>query len=243
MSSNSDLFSFAIRLVQAYSPQTFEGLKKLVPQVGQNQGVALESQQPTREQFRAMKDQALQDVRDLAGSVTLLIGTRYTGKSSLCWRLCEYFGRPAYAVSPEEPPPNWITERKLDEIVDITLVPPMSTLVLDDLPSYASNRDYNDELVQAIEALIPVVRKRRKLHLIISTQSTVQADKYIGADCELAFLKPLGTFVEERPVVRAIYKKFVRNIFEGRSQDWIHRHAVMIHNNYKGVIEIAEAKK
>ncbi len=241
--SNSDIFNFAIRLVQAYSPQTVEGIKKLVPQVGQLQGVAPESQQPTREQFDRMRHQALTEVKELDGSVTVIIGGRGLGKTVLEYRIAEFFGRPTYAVSPEEKPPSWVIPITLEDLLDETKVPVKSTLVCDDLPAYASNRDYNDTLVQGLEKIIPMVRHKRKLHLIFGTQTSAQADKYVG-DCELGFLKPLGLFVEERPRVRQIYKEFgVEKVFEGQSLDWVKRHAVMISRTYKGVVEIAEAKK
>jgi len=185
--------------------------------------------------------QALQTVKDKKGSVTVLLGTRSTGKSELAYRLAEFYARPTFAVSPEQRPPAWIRPIGLGDIDKV--VPPRSTLILDDLPVYASNRDYNNQLVQALERIIPMVRHRRQLHLIFCSQNSAQADKCI-LDCDLAFLKPLGILCQdvERPFIRRVYKEDVDPEFEGKGESWIVRHAFMMSRTYKGIVEIARAR-
>ncbi len=181
------------------------------------------------------KDLALLSLKKKDGSVSVLLGTRETGKSELSWRLAEFFGRVTYAVSPEQVPrPPWITRVRLEEIDDL---PSNITLIMDDLPVLASNRDYNSLLVQNLEKIIPMVRHDRKWHLIFCSQSAVQADKYI-LDCDAAFFKPLGLLIEERPVVAKVYRERVNPAFEGKNEDFIRRHAYMYTRNWSGIIEV-----
>jgi len=194
------------------------------------------------------KDEALLSLRKKLGSVTLVFGSRDTGKTELCYRFMEFLGRPCYAVSPQQRPPPWIKRLKLEDI--FKEVPPCSTLFLDDLPAYMSNKDYNDALARAVEKVIPMVRHAPappefpigRCHLIFASQSAAQADKYI-LDCDLAFLKPLGLLTPdmERPNVRRIYEKLVDPIFEGKSERWTQRHAFMLSRQYKGLIDIKRA--
>ena len=185
------------------------------------------------------KDMALLSVRQKPGSVTVIVGTRDTGKSTMAYRYCEFLGRKTYAVSPEERPPSWVERIKLEEVFDC--VKPHSTLVCDDLPAYASNRDYNNNLIAALEKMIPMVRHERELHLVFCTQSSAQADKYI-LDCDMAFFKPLGLLFEdlERPGITKLYKKYVNPEFDGRSENWIKRHAYMFSRTYKGLITVSK---
>ena len=190
------------------------------------------------------KDYALSIVKKKKGSVTVNLGTRETGKSELSYRLAEFFGRRTYAVSPEQRPPSWIQWVSIKEVEQKVL--PYSTLIFDDLPAYASNRDYNDLLVQEMERLIPMCRHKRALHLIFNSQSSAQADRYI-LDCELAFLKPLGILMDdvERPNIRRIYRNEVDPYFEKvmeQSSDpelAIKKHAWMRSRYWKGGVEIA----
>jgi hypothetical protein len=179
---------------------------------------------------------ALEEVKRKDGSISLWIGTRETGKTVGAHREAEYFGRPTYTVSPEERPPSWITLVRLSEIDKL---PPRITLILDDLPAYMSNRDYNNQLVQAMERIVPMCRHKRKWHIIFNTQSTAQADKYI-LDCELAFFKPLGILMDdaERPNIRRIYRQLVNPYFENRTEDFIRKHAYMKSRTYVGGIGI-----
>jgi hypothetical protein len=192
----------------------------------------------TGDEPNSLRTDALEEVKRKDGSVSLDIGTRETGKTVLAHRLAEYYGRPTYSVSPEEKPPSWITPIKLKDLDDL---PTWITVILDDLPAYMSNRDYENQLVQSVERIVPMVRHKRKWHLIFNTQSSAQADKYI-LDCELAFFKPLGVLMDdaERPAIRRIYKNIVTPFFEGRTEHFIRTHAFMKSRTYCGGIAIAK---
>ena len=184
------------------------------------------------------KDIALLELKRKLGAVIVILGTRGTGKTELAYRLAEFLEKPTYAVSPEQKPHLAFIERinfgEIDE-----RVMPGSTVIFDDLPAYASNRDYNESLVRELERIIPMVRHERKLHLIFNSQSAAQADKYI-LDCDMAFLKPLGLLFEdlERPAIKKLYKEYVMPEFDGKQDSWIVRHAYMYSRIFKGVIEI-----
>jgi len=194
------------------------------------------------------KDKALLEVKNKDGSVTVILGTRDTGKTELAYRYAQFLGRPTFAVSPQQNPPTWITKIKLGDVED--RVPPRSTLICDDLPSYASNRDYNEELVKTLEKIIPMVRHERQppdfpvgeVHLVFCSQSAAQADKYI-LDCDLAFLKPLGLLYAdlERPNIRKLYRELVDPEFDQKERVWILRHAYMLSRSWRGIIEISKA--
>jgi len=196
------------------------------------------------------KDQALLTVKRKAGSITTILGTRETGKSQLAFRLAEFYDRPVYAISPQERPPRWITRINLDQIE--TAIPENCTLICDDLPSYASNRDYNDSLVRTLEHIIPMVRHERqppefpvgRVHLIFCSQSAAQADKYI-LDTDLAFFKPLGLLYQdlERPAIKKIYNDIVMPEFIGHTDQWIQRHAYMLSRAWRGMIEYHMSEK
>ncbi len=193
------------------------------------------------------KDQALMEVKRKAGSVTVVVGTRETGCTTLCLRLAEFFGRPTYAVSPQETPPYWVKSVTLSEALSI--IPENSTLILDDLPVYMGHRDYNETDVKRMEKAIPMVRHEKhppefligKVHLIFRTQSLAEADKYIGG-CDLAFFKPQGLLTAdmERNYAQRIYRKEVNPYFAGRSHDFILKHAWMKHQMYCGPITITK---
>lgn len=186
------------------------------------------------------KDRSLLTFKNKLGAVAVLLGTRGTGKTELAYRLAEFVDKPTFAVSPEQAPhPNFI--RRI-EIGEIETVPSDSTLICDDLPVYASNRDYSDSLVRALEKLIPMVRHERRMHLIFCSQSSAQADKYI-LDCDIAFFKPLGLLYDdlERPNIRRIYRDLVDPCFAGKSEEWIVRHAYMLAREFKGIVEVRKA--
>jgi hypothetical protein len=190
------------------------------------------------------KDTALLEVKGKAGSVAVIVGTRDTGKTVVSRRLAQFYGRPVYIVSPQQAAPSWMTPITFQEIEE--RVPENCTLILEDLPSYASNRQYNNETVQTLERIVPMVRHDRhppdfpvgKVHLIIITQSTAQADKYV-LDCDLALFKPLGLLNEERPNVARIYKNFVNPEFVGKDSMWIKTHAYLMTPTWRGIIEIS----
>ena len=191
------------------------------------------------------RDVALINLRNKIGSVIVVLGSRDTGKTELCYRLMEFLGRPAFAVSPQQEPPGWITWLKVEDIFE--RVPPDSTLFLDDLPAYMSNKDYQDSFVRAIEKVIPMVRHEPRppefplgqIHLIFASQSAAQADRYI-LDCDAAFLKPLGLLMDdmERPNIAKIYRNLVNPEFDGKDDWFIKRHAYMMSRTYRGIIDI-----
>lgn len=192
------------------------------------------------------KDMALMELKKLDGAGIVLIGTRNTGKTTLAYRLAEFLARPTFAFSPqEEHIPNWITS--LHEPDDVFNVPKYSTLILDDLPAYMGNQDYRDDFSQKIHRAIPMLRHEPKppdfplgkIYVIFNTQSSAAADRYI-LDCDMAFLKPLGMFGQEfeRPKIAKIYKEYVNPCFDGKTDDFIHRHAFMWSRMYKGLIRI-----
>ena len=202
-------------------------------------------QQPKGRTVLSDKDTALLNLRNKKGSVIVLLGSRDTGKSELAYRLAEFLDRPAFAVSPQQKPPSWITWIKLEEIEN--RVPSMSTLICDDLPAYFSNRDYNEALSRLLERIIPMVRHERlppefpvgEVHLIFSSQSAAQADRYI-LDCDAAFLKPLGLLLAdvERPHIARIYRTLVDPEFDGHDDAWIQRHCYMLTRGFRGLIEV-----
>ena len=183
------------------------------------------------------KDTALIELRQKEGAVIVILGTRGTGKTELAYRLAEFLGKPVFAISPEQVPhPDFITLVKPEEIND--RVSPNSTLILDDVPAFMSNRDYHDSLVREIEKIIPMVRHQRKLHMIFCSQSGSVADRYIlDADC--AFLKPGSIFLDdlERPGIKKQYQE-ANQFFQGKDMEWVRRHAFMITPTFKGLVEI-----
>ena len=196
-----------------------------------------QAQQPGNISY-SERDQALLSLKRKEGAVIVILGTRGMGKTELAYRLAEFLGKPTYAVSPEQKPhPGFITEINLDEVEE--RIPPRSTLICDDVPAWMSNRDYSDSFVKMLEKMIPMVRHKKKIHLIFNAQSSAAADKYI-LDCDMAFFKPLGLLYDdlERPNIRRIYKNNVDEHFEGKDEAWIVRHAVMWSRTFKGVIEI-----
>lgn len=204
-----------------------------------------QQQQPEEQIYQTVSDRptALNELRSKAGSVTVIVGTRDTGKTILSRRFAEFLGRPTFAVSPQQETPRWIT--RIDFANVFELVPEFSTLILDDLPAYASNRSYNDELVQTLERIVPMVRHERmppefpigRVHLIFCTQSTAQADRYI-LDCDAALFKPLGLLNEERPNVARIYKTLVNPEFENKPTMWVKSHAYLMTPTWRGVIQV-----
>ncbi len=192
------------------------------------------------------KDIALIALKRKAGSVVVCLGSRDTGKTTLAYRIAEFLERPTYAVSPQQKPPDWIEWIKVEDILE---VPSKTTLICDDLPAYMSNKDYNESLSKSIEKIIPMVRHERmppdfpvgEVHLIFSSQSAAQADKYI-LDCDAAFLKPLGMLMGdvERPHIAKIYRDFVDPEFNNQSDNFVHRHAYMLTRQFKGLIEVGK---
>ena len=181
-------------------------------------------------------------VKDLVnrdGSVVLILGRIETGKTVLGYRLCQGLQRPIYAISPEQTPPEWAKEIKLEEIAEKP--PPNSTLFCDDLPLYASQRDYYDTYVRTLERIIPVVRHKRRIHLLFSAQSSGMIDKFVMAANMIFFKPPNLLFLDiERPSVRAIYRKLMP-IFNQMTEDQLKRHAFLWAQNWRGLVRIDKA--
>ena len=175
-------------------------------------------------------------LRHKAGSVTIILGRRESGKTVLAYRLAELLSRPIYAVSPEQAVPKGVIELDFSELEDSP--PSRSTLILDDTPVYASQRDYNSPAVRIMEKLIPVVRHKRKLHLIFVSQSSALSDRYI-LTADIVFLKqPSLLFVEtERPQVARFYRT-VAPIFERMNEAQRKRHVYLISDDWRGLVRI-----
>jgi hypothetical protein len=163
--------------------------------------------------------------------------------TTLSYVVAKALGRPTYAISPQQTPPPWITPITLNQIW--TKLPSRCTLILDDMPAYASNRDYTNELVKNLERLVPMVRHEPhppewpvgEIQLIFSSQSAAQADKYM-LDCDCVFFKPLGLLYEdyERQNIKRIYRDYVNAYFNGKDHDWVLHHAWMRTPEYNGGI-------
>jgi len=200
----------------------------------------------SQQQVRTLdqKDVALINLKQKPGASIVVFGARDTGKTELCYRLAEFLNKPTYAVSPQQKPPSWITWiREPDDI--FSTLPPDSTLLMDDIPAYMSNKDYAESFSRSMEKVIPMVRHDPqppefpigRCHLIFSSQSSAQADRYI-LDCDMAFLKPLGLLLQdiERPTLAKIYRTMVDPEFEGQDEFFIKTHAFMLSRTYKGLI-------
>ncbi len=194
------------------------------------------------------KDQALMEVKGKAGSITVVLGTRETGCTTLCLRIAELFARPTFIISPQETPPAWAKPVTLSQALS-GMIPEHSTLILDDLAVYMGNRDYSDADVKKMEKAIPMVRHDKhppdypigKTHMIFRTQSAAQADKYI-LDCDLAFFKPLGLLTNdmERPSIARLYRKEINPYFAGKNTEFVRKHAYMMHQSYRGLITVSK---
>jgi len=175
-------------------------------------------------------------LRKKDGAVVLILGRRESGKTILAQRLAEILERPTYAISPEQSTPHWIREIKLEQVSE--LPPPNSALILDDIPVYASQRDYTDTFIRALEQLIPVVRHRRKIILIFSSQSSGLSDKYI-MDSDIILLKSANMLFSdlERPSVVKLYKQ-VMPIFDEMSLRQQQKHCFLFSQSWKGLVRV-----
>lgn len=171
------------------------------------------------------------------GAVVLIIGRRESGKTVLAYRLMEIIGKPAFAMSPEAPVPSWVTKVKQSDIGD-NYPPVRSSLFIDDLPVVMSSRDYHDPFVQYIEKMIPVVRHRRKIHMLFATQLATLADKFT-MDADIVLLKPPNLmFLDiERPAVARWFKQ-VMPIFDDMTEMEQKQHAVLLSQDYRGLVRI-----
>jgi len=182
---------------------------------------------------------SIRALRRKTGSVTVLIGSRESGKSVLGYRLAELLGRPVYAVSPEQHPPSGVGELDLEDIAEEP--PPRSTLFLDDLPAYMGTRDYGSKFVRVVEKIVPVVRHKRKLHLIFSTQMSSMSDKYV-LDADLVILKPPSIMYRdlERASVRRVQDR-IAHLWAGKTEHWVHRHCYVLSHREEGLFRVQKA--
>lgn len=170
------------------------------------------------------------------GAVVLILGMRETGKTTAAMRLAEIIDRPTYAVSPEQTPPKWIYELKIEQLAD--LPPPKSTLLMDDLPAYMSSKDYGDVFVRNVERIIPVCRHKRKMILIFCSQTSGQADKWC-MNADLILLKPPDLLFEdtERGAVAKLYKNVIP-IFDKMSDTQMRKHIFVLSRTWKGLCRV-----
>ena len=196
----------------------------------------LQKTQKVKVPYRVLsdKDNALLNLKRKDGAVILILGKRESGKTILSQRLAEFLGRTTYAVTPNQRPPAWVNEIKLDDIEEI---PPNSTILLDDLPVYMSARDYNEALVRNVERLIPVTR-HKKIMLIFISQTSGFADRWV-MDADAIFLKQSSILYAdiERPAVKKLMDK-AKPYFEGKSEEWAKRHCYLVTDSWEGVLEI-----
>lgn len=171
-----------------------------------------------------------------AGAVVIILGRRDSGKTITALRLAEILERPTYAISPEETPPSWVKELKLEQLENEP--PPHSTLIMDDVPAYMGSRDYYNVFVQQVERIIPMVRHKRKMILVFSSQSSAQSDKYI-LDSDLVLLKPVNILFGdlERSSVSRLYRQ-VMPIYDRMSEYQQKRHIFVFSQDYKGLVRI-----
>ena len=195
-----------------------------------------DSDESNRREVEIGNTKSIISLRQKPGSVSLILGRREGGKTVLGDRLAELLGRPIYAVTPEQKPPKGVIEIGIEQVDE--LPPPYSTLLLDDAPVYMSSRDYHDHKVVNVEKLIPVVRHRRKLHLIFITQSSALSDRYILTS-DIVLLKPPSIlFMEtERNQVVHLYQK-VAPLFSSMSEAQKLRHVYLISEIESGMVRV-----
>lgn len=180
---------------------------------------------------------ALLKLKAKAGGVVVIIGSRGSGKTVLAWRLAQFLNRKTYGVSPNQKMPDWVEEVAFEDIADL---PRKSTLILDDIPMYASSRDYHLAAVRAMEKTIPVCR-HKGIMIIFITQTSGFADRWV-LDADAVFLKkPSILYAEiERPAVKKWVDKAVV-AFKGMNEAQAKRHAYLITDEYAGIISVRKS--
>lgn len=170
------------------------------------------------------------------GGVILILGARDTGKTVLSLRLAEIINKPIYCIWPEQNPPKGVISITTSEID--SLPPNGSTLLLDDIPVTMSSRDYHRRFSQTVERLIPVVRHKRQMHLIFSSQASSMADRYV-LDADLVFLKRANKLLGslERPAVIKLYRQ-VSPLFDQMSERQQQRHVFIYSQNFTGIARV-----
>ena len=178
----------------------------------------------------------IQSLKKKDGAVISIIGAPTMGKTVCSHRLAEIIGRPTYTISQAEKPPPWIQPLALEQLD--TLPPKYSTLILDDILTFMSSRDYNDPFVQALERIAPTARHERKIILIFNTQVASLTDKY-ALTGELVILKaPSVLYADlERPMVKKL-QDGAYEYWEGKSEKWLQKHAFIISHFWKGLVRI-----
>lgn len=177
-------------------------------------------------------------LKSMDGGVITLVGRPYTGKTVCAARVAEIMARPTYAVSPHETPPHWITPLDFPDIVDSSKLPRGSTLILDDILSYMTSKDYRDPLVREVEKIFPTARHERGLMLIVCTQVTSLMDKY-GLRADALVCKPpdLVYGAVERPAIKRMFDA-LSGVWQDRPEPWIHRHAYFVGHSWQGVVRV-----
>jgi len=180
----------------------------------------------------------VQELADQQGSVTTILGRPKTGKTIAARRIAEEIGLPVYTVSLKEKPPSWITPISFKDTE--TEPPPYSTLILDDALEYASISNYGDSTLDILHRNVFTVRHERKIHIIWCAQTSGLLDKYALAS-EVIVLKPPSILFEdmERPMVRKIQKRIMREVWDGKSDYWLKRHAFVLSHSWQGVVRVS----
>ena len=154
---------------------------------------------------------ALDTLLSKSGAVSVIIGRRGLGKTSLALRIAEARAKPVFIVSPNARVPSWVNKIGFGNINENT-VPGGSTLILDDVATYMSNRDYSDSIVKETERMIPMVRhwdNEKGLFLIVCTQNAGIVNKHV-LDTDALFIKQLSILYED--VERAGVQKFISEL-------------------------------
>lgn len=183
---------------------------------------------------------ALNRLREARGIVILIVGRRFSGKTVLALRLAEFFDRQTFMISPLETPPLWVERIDLKDIEE--RVPGGSVLILDDLPAYASSKDYGTVEVRMLERMVPLVRhwdNEKGLALIFSTQSTGLMDKHFS-DADAIFVKPLSLLYADTE--RGAFKRLgdqAMEFFEGMEEKDYHQLVYFFSHEFKGPMRVS----
>lgn len=182
----------------------------------------------------------IQELMGKEGSMVPIIGSPEMGKTIMAYRIAEIIGRPTFAFSPAVKPKfPWVT--RLDNLSDILRkdkVPRKSTVILDDVLGYASSKDYSDPEVRKLEKIIPEARHKRKIILIMCTQSSSLTDKYLLTGPMVLLKMPSVLFADlERQSVKKLQDR-AAPFFEGKSDAFLQRHAYVVAHRYEGLVFI-----
>lgn len=218
-----------------------DGLAKILQALAGHAILSLAGDTSTQSQFPELA--TIPPVRDMTqkeGTIIPIIGAPEGGKTVMAYRLAEILGRPTFAYSPAVRPKfSWVTRLKsLDDVLNKKVVPRGSVVILDDVLSYASSKDYTDPSVRKLEKIIPEARHKRKIIFIICTQVSSLTDKYLLTGPCVFLKQPSILFSDlERPAVVKL-QKMAEPYFAGKSDWFLQRHAYCIAHRYKGLVFI-----